>query len=157
MRKRFFLFLALVLNVCIVFASNVKISRLTCESVNQPLRIGVGNPLLARLCISSIGNERQTANQIIVSDNQKDIAANKGNIWNSGVIKWDSQNNVPYKGKKLRSDTRYYWRVRIWNANKEASEWSDVAYFETGLLNAKDWKGQWIGHGTDVPIFSRWR
>ncbi|MGP1477144.1 MAG: alpha-L-rhamnosidase N-terminal domain-containing protein [Phocaeicola sp.] len=149
--KRIFLFFAFCLTVYFAFAVDVKINRLTCENVNQPLCIGTVYPLLAWQCTSSIQNDHQTAYQIIVSDNQEDINRNKGNLWNSGIVKSEDQNNVIYKGKKLRSDTRYYWKVRVWNTNEEISEWSDVAYFETGLLYAKDWKGQWIGDGTDVP------
>ena len=40
--------------------------------------------------------------------------------------------------------TRYYWRVRVWMAGGAATDWSEAAWFETALLHASDWQGQWI-------------
>src|SRR5262249_16886182 len=43
-----------------------------------------------------------------------------------------------------KSRTRYYWTVRAWATGGLASPWAETAWFETGLLGADEWKGQWI-------------
>src|SRR2546422_9375641 len=52
---------------------------------------------------------------------------------------------VPYAGPPAVSRTRYYWRVRVWEASGRASPWSPVAFWETGLLQTDDWTARWIG------------
>ena len=31
-------------------------------------------------------------------------------------------------------------KVRVWDSREEASDWSETAYFEMGLLEPEDWK-----------------
>ena len=64
---------------------------------------------------------------------------------------WDSNKKtsaqsvlVPYDGATLKSGTRYYWQVKIWDAQGVASAWSAVAFWEMGLLAPTDWQAKWI-------------
>ena len=41
--------------------------------------------------------------------------------------------------------TKYYWKVRVWDKNGKASDWSPTATWETALLQQNDWKAKWIG------------
>ena len=43
----------------------------------------------------------------------------------------------------VRSATRVHWRARVLT-DLGTSEWSDLAWFETGLLSPTDWTAQWI-------------
>ena len=43
----------------------------------------------------------------------------------------------------LRSGTRYYWHVRVWDRAR-ASDWSTTSWWETGLLDRSDWIARWI-------------
>lgn len=36
-------------------------------------------------------------------------------------------------------------QVRWWDSNQQASPYSEIASFQTGLWSLSDWKGQWIG------------
>ncbi len=65
-------------------------------------------------------------------------------IWGSGKVDSPRSVKVPYGGGALKSAEKYLWRVRYWNSKSEASGWSDVASFETGLLSNSDWKGKWL-------------
>ena len=67
-------------------------------------------------------------------------------LWNSGWVKSDRQVDVVLPGTvKLEPATRYWWQVRIQDGNGVASGWSEPAWFETGLLSGRDWKGaEWI-------------
>jgi len=40
--------------------------------------------------------------------------------------------------------------VRVWDKDGKASTWSKPATFEMGLLEKKDWQGEWIGAEKDV-------
>jgi alpha-L-rhamnosidase len=50
---------------------------------------------------------------------------------------------VPWPGEPLRSRQKVTWRVKVWADGLE-SGWSAPAWFETGLLDASDWRAHWI-------------
>ena len=50
---------------------------------------------------------------------------------------------VPWPTEPLTSRQRVAWRVKVWTDLGE-SEWSEPAWFETGLLDAADWVAEWI-------------
>ena len=53
--------------------------------------------------------------------------------------------DVRYAGPALESRTRYWWRVRVWDAQDRASHFSAPAWFETAFLDSEQWVGKWIG------------
>lgn len=65
-------------------------------------------------------------------------------VWDSGKVSSANDLEIAYAGPALRSRTRYQWRVQVWDGSGQAHGWSNPAWFETGLLNASDWSGQWI-------------
>lgn len=91
-------------------------------------------------------NQKQTAYRILVASNQARLNDDQGNIWDSKKVLSDSSRLVVYKGMALKSYTRYYWKVQVWDMKGHSSAWSSVWWFETGLLNADQWSGiGWIG------------
>ena len=50
---------------------------------------------------------------------------------------------VPWPFDALRSRESVTWRVRVWT-DQGASEWSEPASIEAGLLDAADWQATWI-------------
>ena len=90
-------------------------------------------------------NEIQTGYQILVASSQKNLDANKGDLWDSGKVSSGKQNYVYYEGKPLAPSTRYYWKVRSWDKEGNASPYSTAAHFDTGLFTNEDWSGaKWI-------------
>jgi hypothetical protein len=90
----------------------------------------------------------QTAYQILVASDSTKLEENIGDMWDSGKI--DSKNpiSIPYKGKSLKENTPYWWKVRTWDQNKTASEYSFPQKFNTGdfeHVNRK-WPGEsrWV-------------
>ncbi|CAG5017646.1 Alpha-L-rhamnosidase [Dyadobacter sp. CECT 9275] len=122
--------------------------RLTCEYMENPLGIDIRKPRLSWTLESVLRNQRQTAYEVLVSDNQKDIAGLKGNVWQTGKVSSDQNLHVEYNGKALSAFKRYYWRVRSYDTNGQPSEWSKIAWFETAMLQPEDWTAQWIGDGS---------
>jgi alpha-L-rhamnosidase len=50
---------------------------------------------------------------------------------------------VPWPAEPLSSRQRLEWRVKVWTDLGE-SEWSEPAWFETGLLEVAEWTAEWI-------------
>ena len=67
-------------------------------------------------------------------------------VWDSHKVASSNDLQVAYRGRALTSQTRYFWRVRVWNAAGRASRWSAPGWWETGLVADSDWSGaKWIG------------
>ncbi|MDO3411915.1 glycoside hydrolase family 78 protein [Saccharibacillus sp. CPCC 101409] len=69
-------------------------------------------------------------------------------VWDSGQVDSDASVHIEYAGQPLQSRTRYHVRVRVWNLEGDASEWSAPAYWETALLSEAEWQAEWIGAPT---------
>ncbi len=50
---------------------------------------------------------------------------------------------VPWPATALSSRQRVAWRVKVW-ADGGESDWSALAWFETGLLDPGDWSARWV-------------
>jgi alpha-L-rhamnosidase len=124
---------------------------LLCENLKNPLGIDQKNPLLSWTIVSEEKNQVQSAYELVVGDNQNDVKKGKGNVWTTGKINSADNVNITYGGSPLKSFSAYYWSVKIYNGNNEASEWSAPATFETAMLEATDWQSKWIGDGTKSP------
>ncbi|MGB5419381.1 family 78 glycoside hydrolase catalytic domain [Algibacter sp.] len=85
----------------------------------------------------------QTAYQIKVAS-QPEILQDNPDLWNSEKVNSDQTTFVKYEGIPLESRQKVYWQVKFWDTNKKASQWSEIASLELGLLENGDWKGKWI-------------
>ncbi|MCW6003648.1 family 78 glycoside hydrolase catalytic domain, partial [Micromonospora sp. CPCC 205371] len=84
-----------------------------------------------------------------------------GLVWDSGKVRSAAQTGIPYAGRALGSRERVMWQVRVWDADRRASDWSEPAVWEMGLLRQSDWgSARWIEYpgraeGQPMPIFAR--
>ena len=124
---------------------------LSCEYITNPLGIDTRSPRLAWNFISNETSQVQSAYEIIVSDNLAAISKSLGNCWSTGKTISAENIQIAYAGKPLQSFTRYYWKVKVYNRQGEASAWSNINWFETAMLDASDWKAQWINDGSQNP------
>lgn len=92
--------------------------------------------------------EYQTAYRIIVASSRTRVDEDTGDVWDSGKVASSRSTAVPYRGRSLASNTRYWWKVRMWNKNDNTSPFSAVATFDTGLF-PEDWTASYIWDGTD--------
>lgn len=123
-------------------------ARLTCEYLENPLGIDVQQPRLSWTFVANERNQSQSAYELLVSDQLKEISAGRGNVWTTGKITTARSLHIEYNGAVLKPFTRYYWRIKVYNQHGIASSWSESAWFETAMLNASDWQATWIGDGT---------
>ncbi|MGD9929186.1 MAG: family 78 glycoside hydrolase catalytic domain [Mangrovibacterium sp.] len=113
-------------------------------STELPL-LDSGHPRFSWKLTSDFGGTSQSAWQIALGDSPE--GAQNGNVWNSGKVESAQSQLVAYAGPELKSATRYYWRVKVWDQQGNESEWSNLAAFQTGLRDPADWAGaQWIGY-----------
>lgn len=97
---------------------------------------------------------RQTAYQLLVSSRKEMINADKGDIWNSGLVASDQSSQVTYGGPPLESNKEYYWKVRIRDESGQMLPFGKTAVFNTGLLSGKEWLADWIGKGDSSEVQS---
>jgi alpha-L-rhamnosidase len=122
----------------------LKIENLRCEYLKNPINIDTDKPRFSWTLSSDARNQFQSAYQIIVSSTLENALKEIGDLWDSGKVDSAENLNVEYSGNVLKSFERYYWRVRCWNQNDEASPFSEVAIFETAVLKDEDWKAKWL-------------
>ncbi|MBN1490857.1 MAG: family 78 glycoside hydrolase catalytic domain [Phycisphaerae bacterium] len=121
------------------------VEHLRCEYRVNPLGIDVTQPHLTWILSADERDQQQTAYQVLVADNEADLAADKGNLWDSGKVVSDQSHLVAYTGAPMKSRMRCHWKVRVWDKAGNASPWSKPALWSMGLLEPSDWQGQWIG------------
>ena len=138
-------------------SGNLKASLLRCEYLVNPLGIDVITPRLSWIVESSTRAEKQTAYHILVSSSKDLLNENKGDLWDSGKVKSDQTLHIQYQGKPLESQMYCFWKVKIWDKEGIASDWSDPALWSMGLLSKSDWKGKWIGPPKRRFLFGRLR
>jgi len=133
--------------------SGISPVQLKCESQITPSGIDNKHPLLSWKLMAN-NNQRgqyQKAFRIQVASSKDRLLSGKPDLWDSGIADTSQSNNISYHGKPLESDNRYYWRVKVWNRKGTTSKWSRIAFWETGLFNDSDWKGQWIENSKPNP------
>jgi len=124
---------------------------LKCELRLDPLGIDVPRPRLSWILESGRRGQVQKAFQILVADSSASLAADEGNLWDSGRVSSGETLEVRYGGRPLRSGRRYFWKVRVWDADDNPSAWSGPASWETAFLDPGGWKAVWIEDGRPAP------
>lgn len=125
-------------------ADLLKVSDLLCENMTNPIGLDAKQPYFSW---QLSGNQRglmQVAYEIRVGRNKTALAQGKDLVWKSGKVNSDQSVHIPYKGNPLSSAAKYYWQVKVWDAAGKSSAWSDIAFWQMGLLNSSDWKAKWI-------------
>ena len=129
---------------------------LRCEYLVNPLGIDVVKPRLSWMCKSSQRGQKQTAYRLLVASSSDKLDKNVGDLWDAGKVKSDQSIHVAYAGKPLESRMRCYWKVRVWDKDGKASDWSGPAEWSMGLLDPDDWKAKWITHPAPKRLSHPW-
>jgi alpha-L-rhamnosidase len=133
--------------------AQLSVSHLQVENRTNPLGVDNQKPVLSWQLQSNQKNVLQTAYQVLVSDDENMLQKNTANIWESKKILANTSIQVEYKGKQLASTKKYFWKVKVWDNLGNVSSWSNVSYWQMGLLQKNDWnKAKWIGY--DEPVDS---
>ena len=66
-----------------------------------------------------------------------------GLVWDSGKVKSTASTNIRYGGESLFSNSKYIWKVTLWDNAGELIE-SDNAEFFTAIIGQDTWDADWI-------------
>lgn len=132
----------------------IKISKMRVQCLDNPLGIQETNPIFSYMLKAENTTEAMTENVHICQGKYRILAAtekellnqDKGNLWDSGIVEQQETFGIAYKGEKLCSRKRYYWKVKVWDTAGNDIGWSDIAWWEMGLFE-EDWSSKWIGQG----------
>jgi alpha-L-rhamnosidase len=118
---------------------------LKCDDLTDPIGLDTAQPQLSWQLQDDRFGAKQTAYQIEVATTPDRLGSGKADVWDSGRVLSDKSVGVVYGGPSLKPEERYYWRVKVWDKDGNAYPASDVAWWETGLMQPAEWRGRWIG------------
>lgn len=145
--------------ICALFAFSINLSAkmvpvdLRAEGIVNPLATPTSPSLSWRLeATEASRGQVQSAWQVLVASSPEELTQNKADLWDSGKVIAQRSPKVRYAGKALPAGQACYWKVRSWDMDDVATEWSHVATWEVALNSPADWRGaQWIDDGKDNP------
>ena len=120
---------------------------LVCEYLTNPQAVESPTPRLEwvdRVIDIQARGVQRTAYQIEAASSRQALLQGKADLWNSGKVEDSQSLRIAYGGQPLSAGEECWWRVKVWDQNNEASEWSEPAVWVAGLPE-KEWKAQWIG------------
>ena len=118
-------------------------AHLLCERAENPV-IDVAVPALSWKLTDTRSGAAQTAYRILVASSPEQLAADQGDLWDSGRVESDQSLDVAYAGQPLASRQQAFWKVKVWGQDGQESPWSEPASWRMALLDAKDWQARWI-------------
>lgn len=115
------------------------------EYAQNPKGIETMEPRLFWQLESNNKSANQTAYQLLVGTTPEQLNKDTGDMWDSGKVLSSSSVHIVYGGKPLKAESNYYWKVRVWDGQDQASDWSEHSFWSMGLLTIEAWQGDWIG------------
>jgi len=146
-----------------LFGPDVRPVDIRCEYLKNPMGIDTENPRFSwKLETPDSKPQReikQTAYQILVASSEKLLKEENADLWNSGKVQSQQSVNIEYGGpstalgawKTLESRKQYFWKVKVWDKDGKASDWSTTGSWRMGILKPEDWRGMWIK--SDLELF----
>lgn len=110
----------------------------------NPLAVSQDQPRLSWQLVSKESNASQIGYQILVASSEEKLKNNEGDIWNSGRVNSNKNLQIVFGGSPLKSETKYFWKVKVWNQTGKISEWSKMAFFRISPKDS-DLNPIWIG------------
>ena len=136
--------LAICLLVTLVSKGQILPVHLTTEMAQNPLAVIQNQPRFSWQLVAKESNTLQIGYQILVASSEEKLKNDEGDIWNSLRVNSYQNLHIVYGGSPLKPETKYFWKVKVWNQEGEMSKWSKTAFFRMAP-NESDLKPIWIG------------
>ncbi|MEO8534376.1 MAG: glycoside hydrolase family 78 protein [Flavobacterium sp.] len=111
---------------------------------SNPLAVAQNQPRLSWQLVSEKWNVSQNAYQILVASSEEKLQKNQADIWDSGKVISNKNLQITYGGNPLKTENKYFWKVKIWDQGNKISKWSKTASFRI-TPSASDLNPIWIG------------
>lgn len=107
-------------------------SQLSCELLTMPQGTVIYDPRpeFAWVCGTTGKGYLQSAYQIIVRKVSASSEDEQQVVWDTGQIDSNQSVDVEYSGEPLEPGGSYEWKVRAWNDQGPASDWSEPQQFQ---------------------------
>ncbi|MEP6806138.1 MAG: family 78 glycoside hydrolase catalytic domain, partial [Flavobacterium sp.] len=135
---------AICLLVTLVSKGQILPVHLKTEMAENPLAVVQNQPRLSWQLVSKESNASQIGYNIMVASSEEKLKNDEADIWNSGRINSDKNLQIAYGGSPLKNETKYFWKVKVWNQTGKVSKWSKTASFRTASLES-ELNPIWIG------------
>lgn len=124
-----------------------KIYDLRTEYRRSPIGIGNEAPVFSYKIQSGGQGIMQKSYRLTVREAEETAARSPQTVWDSGEVMSANSACITYAGERLRSCTRYLWKVRVTLTDEAGGSCiveSEESSFETGFLENGHWKAKWI-------------
>jgi len=129
--------------------ATLSIDGLRCENKEAPLGLDTPYPHFSWVLHSTRRNVRQGAYRLVIASSPEKLSRDQGDFWDSGKVVSDEQNGIGIPNK-LKQQTRYYWKIKMWDQLGKESPWSSPSTCETGFFDLESWPAAWL----KAPKFS---
>lgn len=129
--------------------NEISLYDLKSEYLVNPIGLDAETPRLAWKIKDQRRGAIQKAYKISVGIDSTKVAAGNGSYWNTGKVNADDQ-MVVYSGKELQAFKKYYWSLSVWDKNNNMIQASQLASFEMGMMESRNWRGSWISDSRDI-------
>lgn len=129
--------------------SRMRVTRLRCEYLTDPLGLDERSPRLSWQLESERRGARQTAWRVRVASSADRLARGEADRWDSGRVESGQTTHVVYAGSPLRSRDACHWCVEAWDETGAAAA-SGPARWTMGLLEKADWSARWIAADPEI-------
>ena len=116
------------------------------EHRREALGIGTAEPRLSWMTTTPTQGWRQAAYALEAYDEGGALVEQTGRVESGECVL------VPWPFAPLQSRERRSVRVRVWGGDGSASEWSEAANVEAGLLGAEEWQARFITPDWDEDL-----
>ncbi|MGB6220181.1 family 78 glycoside hydrolase catalytic domain [Haloferula sp.] len=127
-----------------------ELTKLQVEHQTNPVGLDDRNPRFQWQLVGESPGLAQSAYRILVSSSADKLAADDGDLWDSGK-KTSSDAHAIYAGKPLPSSSHIHWKVQTWNSKDEVSPWSANQTFLTALIGSEP-TAPWISFKDETPF-----
>ncbi|RUT68331.1 hydrolase [Flavobacterium cupreum] len=134
----------IILLVTLISKGQTAVVHLTCEMTENPLAVVQNQPRLSWQLTSEKRNVSQNTYQILVASSAEKLQKNEADSWDSGKMISNKNLHISYNGHPLKTENKYFWKVRIWDQENKVSKWSRTASFRIAP-SASDLNPIWIG------------
>ena len=113
------------------------------NALESPLGIDTPHPTFSWQSDAKASNWMQSAYEVLVATDAEHLHTGNAATWDSGRVSSSGSLDIAYAGGPLQPQQHYLWKVIVWD-NHGKQTISSTASFETGLMNASQWKAEWI-------------